>query len=218
MIITKEEVSTFDYRDSFKYFCLKNCICQLLSTKVEDPFAYINCAPCVYFYFSDQLPDGYAVRYNKNPLQESYESSFKLIVPMQKYAEMNFENIIKTLDKNIPVIASTDVYYLPYKQYYHKYHASHAIIIHGYDNASKIIDVIDFYDHNFFVETLSYADFFNSWSSDNPSDVNPFSGWPINNIWGFLKPLETNVISLELVKNTLVSTLNFLHGRNGKKL
>lgn len=205
----------FDYRDSFKYFCLKNCVRQLLSSNIENSFAYINCVPCIYVYFSNQLPDGYAIRYNKSPVQRAYESFFITIEPKQKCVEKNFESILKIIDKQTPVIAATDGFFLPYKQHYNKYHASHAIIIHGYDEVHKNICVIDCYDQDNYNGTLSYNDFFVSWSSANPSEANPFSGSPINNVWSFLKPINVKKSNKELIKDTLVNIIETFHGRNG---
>lgn len=206
----------FDYRDSFKYFCLKNCVRQLLSVYIEDAFAYINCVPCIYIYFSDQLPDGYTIRYNKNPMHKAYESFFITVEPKQKCAKINFKSILKTIDKQKPVIAATDDFYLPYKQHYNKYHASHAIIIHEYDDIHKNIRVIDCYDRDNYHGILSYDDFFASWSSANPSEANPFSGSPINNVWSYIEPINVEKKSAELVKDTLINTIGFFHGRNGK--
>lgn len=217
MIFTASIVSSrFDYRESFKYFCLKNCVRQLLSVKMKDPFAYINCVPNINIYFSNQLPDGYAIRYNKSPLQETYDSFFITVEPKQKNAEINFKKILEMIDKQMPVIAATDGFFLPYKQHYNKYHASHAIIINGYDNDNQNINVIDYYDKEHYNGTLSYHDFFISWSSSNPSEANPFSGAPINNVWSFLKPITDETSNKELIKNTLVSTTEAFYGRKGK--
>jgi hypothetical protein len=187
--------------------------------KVEAAFAYINCAPCIYVYFSPHLPDGYAIRYDKNPLQKAYGSSFIMIEPKQKCSEKNFEDIIKAIDNQIFVVAATDVFYLPYKQhYFNRYHASHAIIIYGYDNEQNCIHIIDYYDKDSFIGVISYDDFWKSWSSSNPSEANPFSGSPINNVWGFLKmKKEKERESSILIRENLTNAATFFHGRNGKR-
>lgn len=208
----------FDYRDSFKYFCLKNCVRQLLSADIEDSFAYINCVPCIYVYFSGQIPEGYTVRYNKSPLQDELEAFFVAVEPKWKCAEKNFECLRRTIDNQTPVIAAADGFYLPYKQHYKRYHGAHAIIIYGYDDISKDIYIIDCYDKDNYKGTLSYDDFFVSWSSVNPSEANPFSGAPINNVWSYMLNIDTaERTSEELVKNSAVNAKNSFFGRRGGK-
>ena len=208
----------FVYRESFHYFCLKNCVFQLLSMKSPNAFAYINCAPCIYVYFSPHLEDGYTIRYEKNPLQKEQTSSFDIVEPKYKCAEINFSSITKNIDKNCAVIAAADVYFLPYKHhYFNKFHASHAIIIYGYDSRNKEIHIVDCYNKDSYIGTISYDDFFNAWSSLNPSEANPFSGSPINNVWGVLKLEEYEHQYSNPIVNNIVNVSNCFYGRNGKR-
>lgn len=44
-------------------------------------------------------------------------------------------------------------------------------------------EIIDWYGPYFYIGEIPYDEYLNARNSDNPNDVNPFSGFKINNYW-----------------------------------
>ncbi|MCX8131606.1 MAG: BtrH N-terminal domain-containing protein [Clostridia bacterium] len=216
MIIESLFKSTFEYNENFRYFCLKNCVKQLLNYhKVDHALAYLNCAPCMHVIIKEKLSSGYAIWFNKNPLLDIFMDCFTTHDPKIKTSAHNFPDIIHKIDCGVPVIASTDVFYLPYKKnYYLKHHASHALIIGGYDDSQKQLYIVDYYDQDKYQGTLSYKDFFDSWSSANPSEENPFSGYAINNVWSVLHTVPSFENVANIVKITMDRAISNFFGKD----
>ena len=108
----------------------------------------------------------------------------------------------QNLDK-LPVIVLVDVYYLPYRKEYLQYHASHAVILTGYNANEEFVKIIDWYAPYFYKGGLSLQDYRLARTSPNLKDVNPFSGFAINNYWYKLSDLHGKDLTTETLHKNL---------------
>lgn len=185
------------YFDEMKYFCLKNCFNQFME--------YIGIDDSVLY-----LKTGFEFRISNVNNNQSF-SVFKhdLLMP---FFDMNhslsgqgndYDKIFSHNLSNLPVIVLVDVFYLPYREEFNKYHASHAIFLIGYEEEQ--VHIMDWYHPYFYKGTIDIINFKQARSSINPKDVNPFSGFRINNYW---YKLDGNVLSIDKEENILRNISN----------
>lgn len=179
----------FPYFDDMKYFCLKNCFYQYMNyLGIEDSLL--------------KLKTGFKFKIVYFAHNQSF-SVFKhdLLLP---FYDMNnaisgngddFNSIFEENLNSLPVIVLADVFYLPYREEYKKYHASHAIFLTGYSEKEKIVHIIDWYSPYFFKGTIDFENYKLARGSANPKDVNPFSGFEINNYWYKITTDKMNIDS-----------------------
>ena len=95
----------------------------------------------------------------------------------------NFEKVFSQTENLLPLIVLVDVFYLPYRKEFMKYHASHAIFCADFNQSKEEVFIIDWYDEYNYKNTIKMDDYVKARSSLNPKDHNPFSGFQINNYW-----------------------------------
>jgi len=172
----------FEYLPQFRYLCVQNCICQMLSfLGCKNSHQYMNCALefCVlpqneengWFSFVQRKMGDLVIP----PLRQSVK--VKTVLSPTNAWKINREG----LDNKKFFIAIVDVYYLYYRREFNKIHGAHAIIVTGYD--TDTISIIDWYEPYFYQGKIERSAFFKARSSSNPKDNNPYSGWPIYNKW-----------------------------------
>lgn len=183
---------SLQYYDEMQYFCLKNCFFQMLDfLGVKNPLLHIK------------LGLRLKVIYNKDTNNINV-FKHELILPLFKMANVNsgqgkdFELIFKKNLMNTPVIVLVDVFYLPYRKEYKKCHASHTIFLTGYKNGE--VEIIDWYKPYFFKGYISIDDFKLGRISKNEKDLNPFSGFEINNYWYKFNSDDFNTLPQEIIK------------------
>ncbi|MCR5148504.1 MAG: BtrH N-terminal domain-containing protein [Eubacterium sp.] len=169
------EKADLNYMEEFKYFCLKNCFYQNWQyLNIQDALLYLKLGLKLKIINNDT---GFHV------------FKHELLMPlfdMSSVSQGSGEDFNAILDNNlqsVPVIVLVDVYYLPYRSEYNKYHASHAVFLSGYNKQNNSFKIVDWYSPYFFKGEVSYNNYMKARISGNPKDVNPFSGFKINNYW-----------------------------------
>ena len=189
------------YYDEMHYFCLKNCFnnCLILNG-IEDSLLRIRTG----------LEFKIRINYDKtnfNVLKHTLLLPFFDMNQVTCGMGDDSEEIFNDNISKIPIIVLVDVYYLPYRKEYHKYHASHAVLLVGYDESMDFVEIIDWYGPYFYIGEIPYDEYLNARNSDNPNDVNPFSGFKINNYW-YKIGVECKID----IKKNLIENLNGLRG------
>lgn len=148
----------------------------------------------------------FKILYNK---ETNIFTTFKheALLPLFEMKNINYglgsnfdEHFISNIN-SLPVIILVDVFHLPYRHEYQKYHASHAVFLVSHDIAEKTVTIIDWYSPYFYKGIISIEDFILARTSDNPKDINPFSGFAINNYWYKIekKDFTSNVLEIILI-------------------
>lgn len=198
----------FDFNPYMQYFCTKNCAMQILQ--------YYNISNPIQW-----LLVGTELKICKNPhhiltTTESLEIAPKntyLVEGYSKKFEKSFEeNSIQLSEGYIPIVL-VDVFYLPYRNEYARYHASHAVIMCGFDD--KGIQIIDYYPPHFYKGTVHIQAFKSARTSLNNSSGNPFSGFPIKNQWYFInKKKLTDDIRVSIIEKNITGLRNLASKQN----
>lgn len=186
----------FPYFDEMKYFCLKNCFYQNMEyLNIEDSLLHIKLGLQLKLLNNDSIFNTYKHEllmplFDMNSVEVGFGCNF----------DVEFEKNIQSL----PVIVLVDVYYLPYRQEYHKYHASHTVFLTGFSQDKKTVRIIDWYSYCFYKGDVNFDDFKLARISQNPKDINPFSGFEIKNYWYKIKPEKLCINSIENVHKNLL--------------
>lgn len=184
----------FQYFDEMKYFCLKNCFFQNMEyLGVEDSLLHIK------------LGLQFKILSN-NEIFNTYKH--ELLMPLFEMGSVehgfgdNFEVVFWENTQSLPVIILVDVYYLPYRQEYKKYHASHTVFLAGYDE--EFVRIVDWYSPYFYKGSVNFEDFKKARISENPKDINPFSGFAIKNYWYKIKSENLHMNPIDNIQKNLV--------------
>lgn len=185
------------YFDEMKYFCLKNCFYQNMSyLGIEHPLLHIKLGLLFKILYNSE----------KNTFN-SYKHN--LLMPLFDMGSVvygcgdNFDNQFALNLRLLPVIVLVDVYYLPYRQEYRKYHASHSIFLTEYKASEKSVRIVDWYSPYFYKGVVMLEDFIKARNSDNPKDINPFSGFSIKNYWYKIVAENINLNLPEIINNNV---------------
>lgn len=170
----------FHYSDEFQYLCMKNAFKQLL-----EYYGYENSNLYIRTGFELKIQtekDTFGV-FKQWPCYPFHD--------MRKVVSGNGKDFSEIFEKNcdeVPVIVLVDVYELPFRNEYHKFHAAHFIILFDYKSAEHQVGVVDWYAPHFFKGYIDYDAFKKARTSDNPTDTfTIFSGYSIDNYWFALK-------------------------------
>ena len=193
----------FHFYDEFQYLCMKNAFFQLLEYyEFKNPLLY--------------LKTGFELKINvKNDIFSLYKQ-----YPCNPFFEMDkvnsgkgsdFESIFKFNLSHLPTILLVDVFYLPFRNEFQKYHAGHFIILFDYDKNLNKVGVTDWYAPHFFKGYLDINDFIKARTSNNPTDVfETFSGKAIDNYWyqfdkniNLIDPKYNFDLNVESIKRTI---------------
>ncbi|HWT76573.1 MAG TPA: BtrH N-terminal domain-containing protein [Mobilitalea sp.] len=179
----------FHYSEEFQYLCMKNAFCQMLSHYgYENPILYLKTGFELKILKEDQKFSLFR-QWQCNPFFEMEK--------IEKGYGDDFEAIFTQNCKEAPVILLADVFYLPYRSEYQKFHASHFILLFDYNEEQQKVGITDWYAPHFFQGYIDYKEFKRARASQNPADVfTTFSGKPIHNYW-YRIPKEIDLISPE---------------------
>lgn len=184
------------YDNAMMYFCLKNCFHQYMCfLQMEEPLL--------------KLRTGYELKImylKKENIFRTYRD--EMLMPffdmelVDKGSGDDSEVVFWENCNDLPIIVLVDVYYLPHREEYHKYHASHAIFLENYNQKDNTVSITDWYHPYFYRGEMSKEEFLDARNSINPKDKNPFSGNPINNYWYQVNPENLKIDSVEnILKN-----------------
>jgi len=161
------------YHTAFHYHCLKNCIRQILEAEgIADAYLYIDVSCSMRYQaipgksYRSELSTGY------NNVWKPFQTFFQIQKSVSD--EEAERRITKWLQEGCPVIVAVDSYYLAYRNTFHTYHGSHAIIITG--ETADAYELIDWYEPYFYRGPMEKSLMRQAWSSDNTGSVNPFCG------------------------------------------
>jgi hypothetical protein len=198
------------YYSEYESFCYQNCMRQILEYyHVRHAGLYINSALDLSLTLDDKFDYGYHIY-----LEESSRS----VVPrfQQKISKIDYdfdagmhawEINRKRIDEDIPIIAGVDVFFLPYSHYFHKSHGNHTLILNGYLEDEKLVQIIDWYDPWYYKGTVPFDVFIKARSSANPWDGSIYSGVAIRNNWTELDKQGWDAEPGELIGETLNLTI-----------
>ena len=176
--------------DGYESFCYQNCLRILLENRYGlDALLLLNTVPTIEFE-------------NNNKLFWGEKDGFRSLLPsVDQYIERTYynENIdgnqvcndnLKYIYKNEkPIIVGVDPYYLPYTSNYRCKHASHTIILCGYDLKKGNVYIIDWYKTWYYKGKLDIKTFIKARNSKNEKDSSFYSGTPICNNWATIKKI-----------------------------
>lgn len=192
-----------DFNPYMQYFCTKNCAMQILQ--------YYNVSKPIQWLLA-----GTELKICKNPhhiltTTESLEiapPNTYLVEGYSKKFEKSFEENCIQLSKGYIPIVLVDVFHLPYRNEYDRYHASHAVIMCGVND--REIQIIDYYPPHFYKGTVSLEAFKTARTSLNHASGNPFSGFPIKNQWYFIdKKKLTEDVRASIIEENISVLRNF---------
>lgn len=185
----------FCYHDEMQYFCLKNCFYQLMDYySIEN--ALLNIKLGLKLKITCTEDNFYT--YKHENLLPLYDMDAVEYGCGKEFDEIFHQNL-----DNLPVIVLVDVYYLPYRKEHLQYHASHAVILTDYSANEEIVKIIDWYAPYFYKGGLSLQEYKLARTSPNLKDVNPFSGFSINNYWYKLSDKQGKDLTIETVHRNL---------------
>ncbi len=184
----------FQYFDEMKYFCLKNCFFQNMEyLGIEDSLLHIKLGLQFKILSNNDIFNTYK--------HELLMPLFEMGLVEHGFGD-NFEVVFGENTQSLPVIILVDVYYLPYRQEYQKYHASHTVFLAGYNE--EFVRIVDWYSPYFYKGSVSFEDFKKARISENPKDINPFSGFAIKNYWYKIKSENLHMNPIDNIQKNLV--------------
>lgn len=179
----------FHYNNDLQYLCMKNAFSQLLEYyEYQNPLLYLKTG----FELKIKVENG---RFGVFKQWQCYP--FHEMDKVRTGKGKDFKQIFWQNLKDAPVITLCDVFYLPYRNEYHKYHAGHFILLFDYNEESRRVGITDWYAPHFFKGYIELEHYKNARTSVNPLDIfAAFSGKEINNYWFYLAR-ETSLMKPE---------------------
>lgn len=167
------------------------------------------CMKSIFFQYLDLLGCENSLLYMKvgNEIKiqaKAQEIAIYKHFPLMPFYEMNrirsgkgekFDSIFEENRKEMPLVVLCDVFYLPYRKEYRKYHAVHAVILYDYHEEEQTVGVVDWYAPHFFRGNIPLGNYKMARMSQNPADANIFSGYAVENYWYKLEN-ESNLLSI----------------------
>lgn len=172
--------SELEFNECMRYFCTKNCAMQILSFYgIEKTIQWISA--CSKFKI---CKNPHHIISTTEALEIAPSNTYFLSGYSKRFENSFYINCGQVSDGGFPIVL-VDVYYLPYRNEYKKYHASHAVIMCGI--CEDFVKIIDYYPPHFFKGEISVEHFKFARNSINPPSGNPFSGFPIKNQWYYVE-------------------------------
>lgn len=129
--------------------------------------------------------------YGNTESDKGYDVEYKDAVTLYRYItdsnEIAWKALKEAIDRGDVFICAVDIFWMPYHAYYKKKHAIHYILVMGYDDLNRTVEIRDVYSvtNSNFHGSISYDDIQSGRCSDNPynDDMYGISGYEINNLW-----------------------------------
>ncbi|MCI9541772.1 MAG: BtrH N-terminal domain-containing protein [Lachnospiraceae bacterium] len=212
--------------DGIESFCYQNCLRIVLQFQgLRNSELYLNAALSFGF---DKSKEELVTRQHIRSLLPPFSKCVKRKEYLEEVlAEKIFEDNIDYIKKNKnAIIVGVDTYYLEYASNYMKNHARHTLVLCGYNQSTRKVQVIDWYPPWYYKGEVSLEAFLNARASKNEIDGTLYSGNPINNNWAqvdFIPYRTDNELLLllleDMVKNHNLcdSDENIAYGVDGLK-
>ena len=194
--------------DAYQYLCYRNSLRLLVSSYGYDGILYCN--HCLGIADNNFLETGKfkIALYELKPLVQQYSSN---IIYPSNIDSFSWQSINDLLRQNIPVIIVVDVYYIPYKTYYHISHGSHCIILNGIEGDRY--HVIDWYYPDYIMVWLERSVLERARISRNIENLyEVFTENDINGEWFYLKNNFCDLSPQDSLKEVLRITALALKG------
>ncbi len=196
------------YYDDFEGRCENNCDLQVMKYYgIKHPELYLNAAPNLHLFESDENVTGFDVRFNEERLVPDYQKKLHAGIVDGKKAEVIAHEIRDKIKAGLPVMVTVDIFYLPYNPHYQIYNALHCIILSDDSAASSEIPVIDWYQWKY-KGTVPQELFYEARNSLCPNGESPYSGRPAGNEWSWLDPSDWRGEAPELLRATVSNAIS----------
>lgn len=199
------------YYNGFESFCYQNCLKLILDA---------SNVPLSPLYINASLSLIININFNKNEISFNQHKKARNLLPpyfenvKRYYYDLDsdpddiFKSNVRTISDNLrPIVVGVDVFYLPYTVYYQKSHATHTLVLCGFDEATGLVYITDWYEPWFYNGTISKSKFLLARNSDSPYDGNIYSGNPIRNNWAEIYINGFNTSPENLLKMNLELSL-----------
>lgn len=174
------------YYSGYESFCYQNSLRLILeSYGIEYAPLYINAALSLNVDIDNNLTiKFFFAQHSRSFLPEYASKDNRIYYPLNvNPLEVFKENMEMVNNNKTAIIVGTDLFYLPYLDYYHKRHGSHTLILCGSDIDNNMVDIVDWYEPWFYKGKMDKSEFILSRNSLNPKDSHFYSGNPIRNNW-----------------------------------
>ena len=175
------------YYKEYDTFCYQNSVRQVLEyMKVENAFSYINASLTLVLEFDEN--GDFTIHFDEDAYGVLPLAS-KLVYRENDYRDIHviWEENKKMIKSGVPIIVTTDSYYVPYLPFFQKSHGRHCFIVAGYNEANNNPIVIDWIEPWCYKGETDLKAFNESRQSENQSDGGVFSGLEIDNNWSYIK-------------------------------
>lgn len=171
-------------------FCYQNCLRIILGLQgIENPELHLNSTLSLNFDISKGQID---LDGNIRKLLPSEDNCV-----IRKYYDSDYsahdvfeENIKYITEHNSPIIVGVDSFFLPYATNAGINHARHTLILCGWNEKTKEVDIIDWYPPWYFKGSIGLTDFLLARTSKNEYDGSIYSGVMIGNNWAVVEGVK----------------------------
>lgn len=201
-----------------------DCFLSCLANVLEYSGYHIGFGWGFFYWRGDECPltkgkKGYRISPCKQSLTEDLSKAYSITCKHRNTSdpEEAWRIAKEHLNNNEPLIASIDVYYLPYHHQYQQIHGAHSIILNGYDEEGNKVYIIDWYPPQFFKGVISTETLKQARNSLNPKDpLNPtYSGSSIQNRWLDIKyPSPHAELDESLTGKVILENIEVMRGND----
>jgi len=207
MLISKYAEHKRDFPEYYDNFCIHNNIRMVMDfIGVEKVDNYIDTTSGV------SMPkvgiEEFNLIYNINTsgVLEPYDEKMHISLS-DRSDDKAWNDIKKCINNGIPIVVLIDVFYLEHLPYYKNAHGVHSVVIYGYTDDERYVEIVDWYKPYFYIGRISIDDLKCGMASKNPFGELINSGYPIRNKWIHIEPSGWNATSQELLYKTVEKQL-----------
>ncbi len=206
-------LNSFD--PQFEYYCYKNCLLKLLYLyDVKHPELYIDCTTQWLFEYSINKGSDFTFSTGEiySGLIEPYINSIS-VFDFKSHTKDTIDKKCKDfLDCGLPYIAATDVFYLPYTNYFKKFHSYHTLIVLNQNSKDEYL-ISDPYPPWFYYGIIEADNLENSRLSANEGN-GILNNIPINYMCAFLENKNFNTDPYSLIHLQLKKSLDWFYSKS----
>lgn len=215
-----QAIKTYKYDKEYDSFCYQNCIKLILAANgVENPNFYINMT--LSFWLRDEEKKIEVFDDNARSLLPEYQEMVSRV--RYEYEDGITERVwkenLRLVQSGEPIIVGVDSYNLEYLPYYRKSHGRHTVVLDGFDEQTKMVSIVDWFEPWFFVGQVPLKQFLEARSSMNDYDGGIYSGIPVHNNWARVKRFNVDDDCKRLIRTQLKMSYEqyFLEHSNGNE-
>lgn len=197
--------------DFYEYLCFRNALRVLLiGYNIGEPLFWMSCG--LFLQDKDFSRTGlFSTSYWRSLFDPK-----EIPIIGKETCSLDWDIIDGHLEKDYPVLAEADVYYLPYKQYFHNAHGSHAILLLNKVDSNYV--VLDWYSPDFFYGEVSKADIQEGRLSLNEkTQISISSGVPIKASYNllFMNKLPVEIDLKQYIRRNLYHSVKAILSPKG---